>query len=91
MVGKTLCKIVAEDFAEFVEFHATDGTKFYLGNLLSRDGVQLKGNVYLADCAGDLSDLLEGPITQAEESRGGDTGVHARHAGLDSAALNLAK
>ena len=74
MLGKTLHRVEIKQFAEFVEFHATDGTAFYLGNLLSRDGVQLRGDVYLADCAGDPADLLGTPITQAEESRGGDAG-----------------
>lgn len=76
LIGKTLVSADGEEFFADLVFTDTEGTKYFLGNRLEREGIEVSGWVHIADIAGDLSNLVGAEILQAEEvssePKGGD-------------------
>lgn len=65
LVGKTLVEI--NNTSDFIKFITTDGEEYLMSH--HQDCCE---SVYVEDMAGDVNDLLNTPITMAEESCSSD-------------------
>lgn len=63
LIGKTIAKIKNNPNEDCIDFHLNDGTKYRMYH--NQDCCE---HVRIDDIQGDLNDLLNSPITQAEES-----------------------